>query len=295
MIRYDITEAELRARIDRQKVGWQARAASATALYRRAGKYGEPGDKNWDAQTQGVPPNPFWDQIKAVYMSLQKNKCAFCERELTTRPKDHDVEHFRPKRAVVSWPPLPTDPAFPEGYYLLTYHPLNYATACEHCNRGLKRSYFPIEDVRLSEQDDPTRLRPERPLLIYPIGDIDTDPEDLLGFQGVIPVPKHADPSTHEYRRAQVTIAFFELREREELRRGRAKVLRTLHLAFMTEDSSQREEREEAQSAIAQCVSDGSEHASCARSFVVLYRQNPVEAKQLGRLAIASLHKSSLV
>ena len=110
MIRYDITETELRARIDRQKADWQTRAASATALYRRAGKYGEPDDKNWDAETRGVPPSPFWGQIKAVYMKLQKNKCAFCERELTTRPKDHDIEHFRPKRAVVSWPSLPMDP-----------------------------------------------------------------------------------------------------------------------------------------------------------------------------------------
>jgi len=294
MIRYDITEKELRARIDRQKPDWQTRAAAATALYRRAGKYGEPDDKNWDTQTHGVPPNPFWSQIKAVYMRLQKNKCAFCERELTTRPKDHDVEHFRPKRAVVPWPPLPTDPAFPEGYYLLAYHPLNYATACEHCNRSLKQSYFPIEDARLSGQGDPVQLRPELPLLIYPIGDSDTDPEDLLGFQGVVPIPKNADPNTREYRRAQVTIDFFELEKRDELRRGRAKVLRTLYLAFMiTETSPQREEREGAQSAIAQCVSDGSEHANCARSFVDLYRQNPAEAKQFGRLAIASLHKSS--
>ena len=293
MIRYDITETELRARIDRQKADWQTRAASATALYRRTGKYGEPDDKNWDAKTHGVPPSPFWGQIKAVYMKLQKNKCAFCERELTTRPKDHDIEHFRPKRAVVSWPSLPMDPAFPEGYYLLAYHPLNYATACEHCNRGLKQSYFPIEDVRLSGQDDPVRLRPERPLLIYPIGDIDTDPEDLLGFQGVVPVPKHADPKSREYRRAQVTIEFFGLSEREELRRGRAKVIRTLYLAFMTENSPQREEREGAQSAIAQCVSDGSEHANCSRCFVALYRQDPAEAEQFGRLAIASLHESS--
>ena len=290
MIRYDITKAELWRQIDRLRPTWRSRAADAMALFRRAGTYGERADDGWDTQTHGVPPNPFWGEIKPVYMQLQKNKCAFCEREMSHRPKDHDVEHFRPKRSVEPWPPLPADPPFPEGYYLLAYHPLNYATACEHCNRGLKRSYFPVEAARIPGQDDPARLRPERPLLIYPIGRIDANPEDLMGFQGVIPVPKNTNPATHEHQRAQATIDFFDLRGRDELRRGRAKVIRTLFLAFMAQDAADGEGQEQAQDTIEQCLSDGSEHANCARSFVTLHRQNQTEAKQIGALAIKSLH-----
>lgn len=289
MIRYDISKKELLARIDHVRADWRTRARAATALYRRAGKYGEPGDRLWDVQTHGVPPNPFWGQIKAVYVRLQKNKCAFCERELSKRPKDHDVEHFRPKRAVLPWPPLSSDPPFPEGYYLLAYHPLNYATSCEHCNRGLKRSYFPIDGSRISGKDDPVQLRTERPLLIYPIGRIDTDPEDLLTFQGIIPVPKHSDRSTYEYRRAQVTIEFFELGKREELWRGRSKVIQTLYLAFLAENLPSEEDQEYGRKTIQQATSTEGEHANCARCYVTLYRQAPEEARRLGRLAIEFL------
>ncbi len=293
MIRYDISEADLRTRIDRQKANWQTRAAEATALFRQAGTYGERDDKLWNTQTYGIPPRPFWGEIKAVYMRLQKNKCAFCERKLTVRAKDHDVEHFRPKRAVMAWPPLPADPPFPEGYYLLAYHPLNYATACEHCNRGLKRSYFPVAAARLSGQDDPVPLTPERPLLIYPLGPVDTDPEELLGFQGIIPVPKEADPDTYGYRRARVTIDFFDLEGREELRRERAEVIQQLYLALEHEDAPKASLRLLAQRTIRQKISGRSQHANCARCFVILYRQAPRRAR--GFVTLATRYLTTLV
>ena len=291
MIRYDITESDLLARIDRQRSGWRTRAEAATACFRRAGMYGEPGDTAWNSHLYGVLPQPFWGQIKAVYMRLQKNKCAFCERKLTVRVKDHDVEHFRPKRAVKAWPPLSTDPAFPEGYYLLAYHPLNYATTCEHCNRGLKRSYFPIAAARLSGQDDPASLQPERPLLIYPIGQKDTDPEELLGFQGIVPVPKYTDPTTHENHRARVTINFFDLQEREELRRERAEVIQTIYLALGLENAPETRRRRLARITIRQYTASGLQHTNCARCFVALYRRNPAQAERFATLAIHLLSK----
>lgn len=289
MIRYDITEADLRTLIDREKADWQTRAATATAFFRQIGFYGEPDDKHWNTRLYGLPPKPFWGEIKRVYMRLQKDKCAFCERKLTVRPKDHDVEHFRPKRLVMVWPPpgtspyiFPTGGGFPEGYYLLAYHPLNYATACEHCNRGLKRSYFPIAATRLSGKDDPTHLRPERPLLIYPIGNIDTDPEALLGFKGIAPGPRNADPDSYENHRAQVTIDFFDLQYREELLRERAEVIETLHhLLVLAHRIPDPRRQRKVQTIIRRKQSSGSQHTNCARCFVALYRQDPAQAERL--------------
>ena len=280
MIRYDVTEADLLARIDQEKAEWQTRAKAATALYRQVGEYGE-------------PPAPFWGQIKAVYMRLQKNKCAFCEQKLSVRARDHDVEHFRPKRGVKAWPPpggpsygFPTGQAFPEGYYLLAYHPLNYATSCSHCNQGLKRSYFPIAGARLSGQDNPLDLEPERPLLIYPIGDRDTDPEVLFGFRGTAPSPRNADPNSQENHRAQVTIDFFDLSDREELVRERSEVIEHLHSSLVSaDDSTDQPKQRRARSTVTRMRSDGNKHANCARCFIALYHEDPDQAERFANLA----------
>ncbi len=297
MIRYDITEVELWSRIDRLKPNWKANAATATSLFRRAGTYGEREDKSWDTQTYGLPPTPFWGQIKAVYMRLQKNKCAFCEQKLSVRARDHDVEHFRPKRGVKAWPPpggptygFPTGRAFPEGYYLLAYHPLNYATSCSHCNQGLKQSYFPIESAHLSGQDSPLDLEPELPLLVYPIGDRDTDPEDLLGFRGIAPRPKNVDQSSRENHRARVMIDFFDLSDREELLRERSEVIEHLHPFLVSaDDATDLPRQRRAKSIIHRMRSDGSKHANCARCFIALHQEDPNQAERFANLATAFL------
>ena len=293
MIRYDITEAELRTRIDHEKANWRTRAQAATALYKQAGKYGEPDDKSWDTQTHGVSPRPFWGEIKRVYMRLQKNKCAFCEQKMAGRARDHDVEHFRPKRGVKAWPPpggptydFPTGQAFPEGYPLLAYHPLNYATSCTHCNQGLKRSYFPIESARLSGEDHPRSLRPELPLLIYPIGHSDTDPEVLLGFRGISPRPKNTDQNSRENHRARVVIAFFDLSDREELLRERSEVIEHLHHSLvLADDASDLPRQRRARSIVNRMRSDGSKHANCARCFIALHHEDPDQAERFANLA----------
>ena len=49
-------------------------------------------------------------EVKAVYIRLQKNKCAYCERQLTGLDHggaiEHDLEHYRPKGHVPAWPPV---------------------------------------------------------------------------------------------------------------------------------------------------------------------------------------------
>lgn len=282
MIRYAITLDELHRRIDTCKPGWRNRAADATEQFRRNRQYSK-------------PPEDFWGEIKHVYVDLQRNKCAFCERDLEWKGEFH-VEHFRPKGLVKHWPPprmprysFPTGDALPNGYYLLTYHPLNYVAACGHCNVSLKRAYFPVEGTRIQNEDNPANLAQEQPLLLYPISDIDTDPEELLAFEGVIPKPLHIDETTYDNHRARVIIDFFELDGREMLRRQRARIIQTLFIALKNEPLA--EAQPFAQAIIEEKTSVSSPHCNCAKSFVALYRQDPQQAKALAEEARLWLNK----
>ncbi len=101
-----------------------------------------------------------WSEVKPVYMSLQRDKCAYCERKLASADFggtiEHDLEHFRPKSSARPWPTtaisrerglvytFPTGKHHASGYYWLAYHPLNYCVACKKCNTPLKLDFFPI-------------------------------------------------------------------------------------------------------------------------------------------------------
>ena len=272
MIRYDISRITLNQRIDACRTGWRTNAATVTAQFRRARRY-------------STPPPDFWGQIKSVYINLQHHKCAFCERHLEW-DGEFQVEHFRPKSLVKPWPPpgrpaylFPTGGALPGGYYLLTYHPLNYTAACGNCNVSLKRVYFPVEGTRLQTVANPARMASERPLLIYPISNIDTDPENLIGFEGVTPKPIYTDPTTYDYHRAQVTIDFFDLDRREPIRKERAHIIRVLFPALKWEHTA--ETQPYAQRIITEWTGPASPHCNCARSFVRLYRKDPAHAETL--------------
>lgn len=141
MIRYPITKAKLTKDIGQD---WLDRAAERTKVFKQQGFYEE--------------KSSIWSEAKPVYMKLQGNgKCAYCERQMeeTALGKvEQDVEHFRPKGNVKAWKPSKslTDagipftpvPASGLGYYLLPYHPFNYAAACKPCNSTLKKDQFPI-------------------------------------------------------------------------------------------------------------------------------------------------------
>ena len=139
MIRYDIDPEDLRARVERHRPGWIDRADARTDTFRQAGGYRE---------RQSI-----WSEVKPVFMSLQGNKCCFCERKFESGElgrHELDVEHFRPKKNVKRYRlprslitegiSLTPPPAANTGYYLLAYHLLNYAAACKACNSGLKNS-----------------------------------------------------------------------------------------------------------------------------------------------------------
>lgn len=272
MIRYAVTERRLRHLIKERKSNWLDKAEQATTRLKAAGAFSDIG--------------PEWGNIKPVYMDLQHNKCGFCERLLPPEEfgrGEHDVEHFRPKRQAVKWPPrsrtdlnysFATGAAYPNGYYWLAYDPLNYLTACKTYNSNRKRDYFPIAGVRgLAHAAARELLQQEKPFLIYPLGSIDQKPEELIGFVGILPVPKAS--RGHRKNRAEITIDFFSLDLREELLRQRFGVIARLIGHLENRESSNAQRRQRANRRIDEIIADDAEHANCARSYLDLFEEDP--------------------
>jgi hypothetical protein len=268
MIRYKITSAALEKLIDLESPEWLGNATKKTARFKKLRRYKE---------KKGT-----WSLVKKVYMDLQHAKCAYCERQLEGGDPgkiEHDVEHFRPKSKVKLWPTpdirkvlqldyrFETGSASGKGYYLLPYNIFNYITSCKVCNSTFKSDYFPIAgSKRLTGVDDFNRLKTEKPLLLYPLGTIDSDPEKIITFQGMVPVPVAA--TGHGHNRARVIIDFFRLAVgREDLIRERALVIKSLYIAHLNENDRNRRKREDALLTIQMALSDRGPHTNCARAF----------------------------
>lgn len=257
--------------------------------------------------TSSLPLKPgenwssIWGDIKEVFIRLQIGKCVYCERRLE-HPRfgkiEHDVEHFRPKSSVRKWPPekmsgerglvydFDLGEDWEDGYYLLAYHPLNYATSCKTCNTILKNNYFPVAGAR-RQAESPEALKEELPFLIYPLGTIDSDPESLIRFEGIIPVPRYK--SGHRSRRARVTIDFFELDARENLREERAEAIAAIHTAVRLEQIGDESERTYARRVLKARTSSAAAHTNCARCFHRLCRTDPQRASLLAEAALEIL------
>ena len=288
MIAYRVTKAQLEVLIEAEAPGWLKKATKRTTEFRKKGFYEE--------------SSSIWSEVKVVYMRIQGNcKCAYCERKLESTEYgkiEQDVEHFRPKGSVRAWK-LPkalkdegisvTDaPNKGHGYYLLPYHPFNYSAACKPCNSVLKKDYFPIAGKYNLKGDDPTKLTKEKPYLIFPIGDFDDAPEDLISFYGVSPRPVAANG--HNRSRAFVTIEFFKLDDeskRKSLFRERAVVIVALHpqLEKLVEGATGKT-KVEAQSLVDGFTAPNSMHTNCARSYRDLFISNRTEAKALFDAAV---------
>lgn len=295
MIGYRVSLAQLQTLIDAEAPGWRTRADERTEQFKKIGKYTE--------------VSTIWSEIKVVYMRLQgEAKCVYCERKLEGEERgkaEHDVEHFRPKSSVRNWK-LPaalskqgivlTQPnKSAPGYHILPYHLFNYSAACKPCNSAIKSDCFPISGTYQFGGDDPSALMGEQPLLIYPIGDFDDDPEELIGFYGISP---HAiPPSGFKRHRALATIAFFELDDaigRKNLVRGRAYVITALYPQLLTLAGNESAKKK----AIARMLVDGftspkSEHTNCARSFRNLFNNAPDEAERVFEVAAEFIDSSS--
>lgn len=135
-------------------------------------------DPNWDDNEKFK--FKAYKKAKGALNELFHFKCAYCESKYeATAPVD--VEHYRPKGAVkvggVDRKP---------GYYWLAATWDNLLPSCIKCNRGGKRTLFPIEKEadRATAQGEEGH---ERPLLLDPCQN-DDDPQAHLEFieEGVV-------------------------------------------------------------------------------------------------------------
>lgn len=223
-----------------------------------------------------------WDQAKTRVRS---------ESETTWEKVEQDVEHFRPKGGVRAWrlPKALKDQgimatAVPDegrGYFLLPYHPFNYAAACKPCNSGLKKDYFPLAGKYDLTGDNPAQLIKEKPLLICPVGDFADAPQNLIRFHGVSPQP--VAPNGHDRERALVTIEFFKLDDeskRKNLLGERARIILILHPQLeMIANGASGSAKAKAEQIVSGFTSPKSPHTNCARSFKALFERDPAEAK----------------
>jgi hypothetical protein len=291
MIGYRIARADLDKRIHTEKNDWLDRAAKRTEEFRQKGRYEE--------------QSSIWSEVKVVFMRLQGNaKCAYCERKLESEDfgkVEQDVEHFRPKGNVKPWkvPKHLVDwgvqvtavPGEKRGYFLLPYHPFNYAAACKPCNSSLKGDRFPIAGNYDLKGEDPKQLKSEKPYLIYliyPIGDFDDDPEKLIRFHGVSLQPVAA--SGHRRHRALVTIEFFKLDDasrRKNLVRERAMIIVALYPQLeRLSGSASTTDKTQARQIVDGFTQPTASHTNCARCFQKLFETDPEEAKAVFDKAI---------
>ena len=265
----------LETQVDALVPKWRSRAKRRTTRFIKQKAYKE--------------KSSIWGEIKAVFMKLQHNKCAYCERELAAPPLgsgEHDLEHFRPKGRIEPYPTadagvmysFQTGNSQANGYYWLAYNLENYAVACITCNRGLKADRFPIAGTRGAAETSVSDLNQiELPLLLFPLLD---NPEEFITFDGAM--PKTVFKRGIKYQRAVVTINFFGLgdTQREELFRGRFAVIRELYLQYekikLPSETAHTKE-------LAQIVVDGlcdqkSGHSACAKAYHILLQNDPMRA-----------------
>lgn len=296
MIGYRVSRQELETLIEAEKAGWLARAAARTEGFRAAGRYDE--------------TSCIWSEVKPVYMRLQGgSKCAFCERKLesaTHGKVEQDVEHFRPKGRVTHWRlsaklraagvTLTPLPATAPGYHLLPYDLFNYTAACKPCNSTLKADRFPIAGPHDFGGDRPeTLMATEQPLLIYPLGDFDDDPESLIEFHGVSPMAKAASAGLPRWR-ALVTIEFFgfdDVTGRKNLLEERARLLVALFPQLQIASGAQPGGQARANRLIRAFQADTAPHANCVRAFVRLHGRDATKAQSLFDDAVDLIEGSS--
>lgn len=280
MIRYPITANDLDNRIKKLKPTWFGRAQDVLDAL---------SDEPKSSDFKGL-----WSEIKDVYIDLQHSKCAFCEKPLEGRI-EQDIEHFRPKTGVDAWqPPIdlvqagikvkqPANGRTEPGYRLLAYHPLNYAATCKNCNTIFKQNLFPIAGTRKPDTKRPPAKSTERPYLIYPIGDADDDPEQLIEFTGCVPQP--AKSPGHDRFRAQATISIFKLDdplERRVFYQGRAKAIQSIFLNLVAiDDSGEAALVAAAKKNVRRMLQDAEPYANCLRCFSRLYAQSRAEATEV--------------
>lgn len=117
--------------------------------------------------------------VREQLLEDQNQKCCFCEKG---REHVHEVEHFRPKKAVRQ---EKGDPLMYPGYYWLAYDWSNLLMACRFCN-GRKGTLFPLRDPDARARSHNDDISEEEPLLIQPDKE---DPSEHIAFREHVAVP----------------------------------------------------------------------------------------------------------
>ncbi|GDX41314.1 hypothetical protein LBMAG21_16060 [Armatimonadota bacterium] len=230
MIRYPNALDEIETAVSAEAKGWLKKAQTRTSLFAKLGRY-----TNEIEATTGKKKklSDFWGDVKPLDMRRQYNKCVYCETRLEGGAAGNiqwDLEHFRPKSAVSRWPTAKSTLLYDfdmggsaaTDYYLLAYHLHNYAAACKTCNSPYKSDHFPIGGERIFGLAHPDDYVGEKALLVYPLGNGDDDPEDLITFTGERAEPKYTkEQDLHKWRRGRVMNDFFDL-NRDGLQAQRA-------------------------------------------------------------------------
>ena len=173
-------------------------------------------------------------------------------------------------------------------------HRESYAAACKPCNSALKKNGFPIAGTYRFEADDLEALKGEEAYLIYPLGDVDDDPEELIEFHGVVPRPIAA--RGHQRNRALVTIEFFKLGdpdERENLFMDRARIVTALYPLLRTKAAGGAGDGDKALKSVASGHGRRLPHLNCARSFIRLFERAPEEAEAIYKAALRLVFSGS--
>lgn len=285
MIRYPDALENIEAALDAEAKDWLNRAAARTTLFDTVGKYIE---ETTDSAGKKKQLAPFWSEVKPVYMRRQFNKCVYCETKLEGRQDAYvqwDLEHFRPKSNVRKWPAEKSKLQYDfetgessNGYYLLAYHPYNYAAACKTCNSPYKSDYFPIAAARLNGYRNPGDYAAENAFLIYPLGTDGVDPEDLIAFVGEKAEPKSTQAEDlWKWRQGRVMIDFFGL-NRDGLTCDRAAWLR--YAVWPNVGGAERGDLD-ALKALERFQSERAPFTNCAKCFLELCRTDRLAVERM--------------
>lgn len=177
------------------------------------------------------------DVVKALRAAFNK-KCAYCEFNYAAGASE-DIEHFRPKLAVV----IDGKMAQP-GYYWLAADWSNLLPSCQDCNRKRTKDFpeskrgvsgkanlFPIENEEHRWRSHGRKNR-EKALLLNPCDD---NPADHLDFMDMGLVRPVRDSNGVESTKGAVSIEIYGLLRGDlvEQRAGRQTMVRaTLARAF---------------------------------------------------------------
>ena len=295
MIQYPVALRELSRIVSRQlptirnrdgkprkngRIAWRLQARQQTQQLRGTRAY------NVDRE------NEIWPDLKDIFERVQGGKCAFCEKKLPVHKSgrvEGDIEHYRPKNGVVAWPTthlIPIGRQDADCYYLLAFHLRNYLLACGICNQDYKRNYFPIAGPRCPAHScRPRDLAAERPYLLHPLDPNEENPEELIEFIGIVPIPRAAKGSP-SYWRAVVTIELLGLTggNRLDLDLERAETIARVFLALELRAIDGNDPV--AAKTVSDLTNDAMPHRNCARSFKRLYDNDPSVAAYTAQQAL---------